>query len=92
MHPALIKAAIAMANTQQADIAEELKVARSTVHSVIEGNTRSKRVELRIAAIINRPLTEIWPQWYGPKASRRRRLSAAEIQAALKTLPTAARN
>ncbi len=77
MHPAQIKAALEMRDTRLVDIAKQCGgVTRGTVTRVVRGQSRSQRIEKRIAATIGLPLAEIWPQWYGPKAKRRRALSA----------------
>lgn len=77
MHPAQIKAALEMRETRLVDIASQCGgVTPGAVTRVVRGQSRSQRIEKRIAATIGLPLAEIWPQWYGPKAKRRRALSA----------------
>lgn len=69
---AAIKYALALRDYTQADVARECGVSRNTVHLVIHSRGRSKKIELRIAAITRLPLAELWPEWHGPKAGRRR--------------------
>lgn len=75
MHPAQIKAALAMASppASQKEVALQCGVSPSLVYDVIHGNRRSTRVANRIAVITRLPLAELWPQWFGPNARRRRR-------------------
>jgi|GEM_PF-1336874 len=79
-HAARIKYALACSNYTQADLALELDRSRSAVSMVINGRGRSKRIELRIAAITRRPLAELWPQWHGPNAKPRRRRALSTTQ------------
>ncbi len=65
MHPAQIKAALAVAGFKQVDLARDLGLAGNTINAVINGRSRSKQVEERIAEITRLPLAELWPQWYG---------------------------
>lgn len=77
MHPAMIQAELKIQGLTQRDISKQIGgVSDSAVHLVIQGRGRSKRIETRIAAVIGKPLADIWPQWYGPKAKRRRVRSA----------------
>ncbi|MEW5833635.1 MAG: helix-turn-helix domain-containing protein [Pseudomonadota bacterium] len=84
MHPAQIQAALKMATpaTLQADVARQCDVVPTVVHDVIHGNRRSRKVELRISSITRLPLSELWPQWYGPHAKARRRYSKPDLSAA----------
>lgn len=83
MHPTLIKAALKLHGITQADIARQCgDVSAPLVYQVIEGLTRSKRIELRIAAATQLPLAELWPQWHGPHAKPRRRRVVSNIQIA----------
>ncbi|MBI2397710.1 MAG: hypothetical protein HYV17_07920 [Xanthomonadales bacterium] len=54
------------------------------IHAVINGRSRSRRIENRIAVLLKKPLHEIWPQWYSPNGERieirRRHVPAAERQ------------
>jgi len=85
MHPAEIQAALKMRDYSQTELAAEVvgrsgkRVTPTSVYQVIQGRARSKSIELRIAAIINKPLAEIWPQWYGPTASRSARPDSRTI-------------
>ena len=81
MHPAQIKAALEMRSTTQAAIATQCDVTPTTVNDVLHGRKRSKQIEIRIAAITQLPLAELWPQWYGPKAKRRRARPSSSITA-----------
>lgn len=83
MHPALIQAALKMQGVTQADIAAQCgRVSATAVYQVIQGNSRSKRIEMRIAAVTKLPLAELWPDWHGPKAKGR--FSTDHITAALR--------
>lgn len=64
MHPAQIRAALAMAGYNQADLARELGLAPTTVSAVINGRGHSAQVEERVAAITGHTLEELWPQWH----------------------------
>ena len=64
MHPVQIKASLEIAGFTQAYIADECKCSREFVGSVIRGDSRSRRVEMAIAAAINKKPPEIWPTWY----------------------------
>jgi len=88
MTPELIKYAIALRGRTQRDIARECDIdSPSTVSMVINGRSRSKRIETRIAAITGMTLAELWPQWYGPHAQRRRpAMSPMKIAEALRAL------
>ncbi len=61
MHPEEIKAAIRMKGTTPTAIAEELRVSRSMVSHVINGNAKSARIQARIAQIIGKTTAAIWP-------------------------------
>lgn len=90
MHPALIKAALELASPpmRQADVARQCGVTATVVHDVIHGNRRSKKVELRIAASTRLPLAELWPEWHGPGANRRRKkpINTQAVAEALRAL------
>ena len=64
MHPADIKAEIEKAGLTQMDLARSTRVSHPTIHLVIYGKSRSKKVETAIAKVIGKPLTAIWPKWY----------------------------
>lgn len=89
MHPAQIQAALKMRGVTQAQIAKttgERELSKTAVYQVIQGRSRSKRIEMRIAEITGLRLADLWPQWYGPKASRRSApvLSIAQVADALR--------
>jgi lambda repressor-like predicted transcriptional regulator len=69
VHPEEIKAALRMRGVTPAALADELEVAPSTMSQVISGRSTSARVMERIAAIIGKPVTTIWP----PKPTLQRR-------------------
>lgn len=79
---ARIKYALELRQYTQSDVARECKVSRGMVFQVIQGIGRSKKVENRIAAITQIALEELWPQWHGPQAGRRRRSSINTSRAA----------
>lgn len=87
MHPAMIQAALKMRGITQTQIAQECgRVSDTAVHQVIQGRSRSRRIELRIAAATRLPLADLWPQWYGAQAKRRRNpVSAAQLADALRS-------
>lgn len=80
--PAKIKYELALHDYTQADVARECGIAPTTVGAVVHGRSRSRKVELRIAAITQKPLAELWPQWHGPDAHRRRRKPTTTSRAA----------
>lgn len=61
MHPEQIKAEMRMAGTTPAMLADELGVANSSISQVIYGRAESARIKARIAKIIGKPVTAIWP-------------------------------
>jgi len=61
MHPEEIKAAMRMRGVTPTALADELKVANSSVSQVISGRTVSDRIQKRIAGIIGKPVATIWP-------------------------------
>lgn len=67
MHPAQIKATLEIAGYSLADLARELEVTRATVSAVVNGRSRSKQVEERIAAVTRLAPEALWPHWYGEK-------------------------
>lgn len=73
---ARLKYELAIRDYRQSDVARECSVEPTTVGAVIHGRSRSRKIETRIAAITRLPLAELWPQWYGEYASRRRRARA----------------
>lgn len=61
MHPAKLKAEIAMAKSSSAIIADELNVSYASISNVINGKSRSKRIEKRIAEVINMDPKVLFP-------------------------------
>lgn len=61
MHPEQIKAEMRMVGWTQAKVADDLKVSRSSVSQAITGTVRSSRIQKRIAEIIGKPMSAIWP-------------------------------
>lgn len=87
MTPLEIQIALKKAGFLQADIARQCDVKPPLVHDVVYGQRRSKKVEMCLAAAIGKRLIDIWPDRYGPNASRsRQRFSAAERAERLKRL------
>lgn len=78
MHPAEIKAALAVAGFKQVDLAREFELEPGSISSVINGRSRSRQVEERIAEVTRQPLEVLWPQWYAEGGELI--LSAAERQ------------
>lgn len=70
MHPEQIKAAMRMAGTTPAMLCDELGVAASSVSQTISGHIKSQRIQGRIAQIIGKPVTEIWPNQVTLRRSR----------------------
>lgn len=70
MHPAEIQAALKIRGYSQSDVARDCGIERTTVGAVVNGRSRSQRVEARIAAITGIPLEKLWPQWHGDPAHR----------------------
>jgi lambda repressor-like predicted transcriptional regulator len=85
MHPAQIQAALKMRGISQVDVAKECgEVSPTAVYQVIQGNSRSQRIEMCIARITGLKLAELWPQWHGPKSGRRPVMSTAQVADALR--------
>lgn len=85
MNPELIKAAIRMAGTTPAAIADELELGRSTISHVIHGRGTSLRVQERIAKIIGKPVIEIWPNHTTLRRSRTQIVAQHDPSAASKS-------
>ena len=87
MHPAQIQAALKMRGITQTEVADQCDgVTPTAVYQVIQGKSRSKRIEMRIAAITGMTLAELWPQWHGPQANRQRlSLSPAKVAATFRS-------
>lgn len=71
-NPTRVRMALMAAGCTQADIARSCGVASNTVSAVVHGRGRSAKVENRIASVTGLLVSELWPQWYGPEAQRRR--------------------
>jgi lambda repressor-like predicted transcriptional regulator len=69
MHPAHIKAALEIAGTNQAKVAEELGVSGSAVNLVINGRSVSRSIAEHIAKKIGKSLDDIWPGRYTDQAA-----------------------
>ncbi len=77
---ATVKIALMLAGITQAEIADQCGVAPNTVNAVVHGRSRSRKVENRITTATGVSREQLWPQWYGPNAVRRRKpVSGAEI-------------
>jgi len=64
MDPIDIKHAIERAGSSQTKIARELHVSVPTVNCVIWRGDVSAPVRNKIAAVIGKPVAEIWPKYY----------------------------
>lgn len=85
------KIALIRANVRQAAIARRVHVSESVVSRVVNGTTRSRRVETAIAAATQTSPSDLWPEWYGSKRrSRKPRTSLGQCEAALAALAAAA--
>jgi lambda repressor-like predicted transcriptional regulator len=87
MHPAEIQAALKIRGYSQASVARDCGVEPTTVGAVVNGRSRSQRVEARIAELTGLPLERLWPLWHGDPALREARsglvLSTDEIELVL---------
>lgn len=82
-----VKIALMLAQVTQADIARQCKVEPASVSAVVNGRSRSKTIETRIASAVGVLPDVLWPQWYGAEAKRRKkRPSGSEIAARLMAL------
>lgn len=68
MHREDIKAALRKRGYTLSDVAQRLKIDRSTVSGVLLGR-RSERVEAEIASLIGMDLKDVWPERYGEQPS-----------------------
>ncbi len=66
LHPEIIKAELRIYGASQSSIAREMKVSHVSVLRVIDGMSRSARIERRIAELLGRQPWQLWPQWYAP--------------------------
>ncbi len=62
MHPENIKAQLRIRGVTMADLAREFEVGHDTVRQVVMGITKSKRINNRIAEILNKTVEELWPK------------------------------
>ena len=69
MKPLEIKHAIENAGLTQKELAKKENVTPTAVNRVIWRNDTSSRIRKAIARVINRPVEEIWPEYYLSKAS-----------------------
>lgn len=86
MHPEEIKAAMRIAGTTPAMLADRLQVTPGTISIVIHGRSESARVKAHIAKIIGKPVSVIWPTakrptLQRPKGTVKRKKAAARVQA-----------
>lgn len=78
MTPLQIKKALEDLEIRQIDVVTRLglpKTSRPIVSMVINGNSRSRRVEKEISDLTGHPLHVLWPSWYrknGTAIKRRR--------------------
>ena len=72
MHPEQIKAELRMRGTSASEVADAMNRSRAVVSNVIHSRTKSRRIATLVAAIIERPLEEIWPGRYPATKSKRR--------------------
>lgn len=79
--PEQIKAAMRMKGITQTALSEQLHVAKSTVSQVISGRSVSARVQGRIAEIIGKSVSEIWPKENQRPVLRRTRAAIAADRA-----------
>jgi len=62
--PSTIKTWIKQANSSSHTIAKRCKVQPSAVSQVVNGRTRSKKLESALAKATGRTLAELFPSWY----------------------------
>jgi lambda repressor-like predicted transcriptional regulator len=68
MHPNDIQSAVKKAGFSASAISREFDVSHVSVVRVIQGASRSQRIEERIAEVTDIPLYRLWPQWYSAPA------------------------
>lgn len=61
MKPNEILAALMLKEHRPVDIARKYKVTRGMISNVIYGRCKSQKIREEIAAIISKPVEEIWP-------------------------------
>jgi hypothetical protein len=80
MTPLQIKQALEEKEIRQIDVVVALgmpKTSRPIVSAVINGTSRSRRVEKQISKITGLALHELWPDWYAPSGKAVKRRKAA---------------
>lgn len=76
MDSAAIKYELERRGLTQADVAMLLGITDPSVSAVVSRRHRSELVERGIAAAIERPVHEVWPDWYASDGSRIRKRRA----------------
>lgn len=79
MTPANINRLLADKGMRHVDVVLRLgmkKTSRPIVSMVINGNSRSRRVEQAISEITEVPLSLLWPEWYPPNTKKGTRRAA----------------
>lgn len=61
MHPEQIKAEMRMRGITPSVLADELGVANSSISQVISGRAESARIKARIAEVVGKPVSVLWP-------------------------------
>jgi len=69
MKPLDIQFLIRRAGKTQAALARELAVSKTTVTTVIQGKSRSRRVAQAIADLTGRTVDELWPGAYAQESA-----------------------
>ncbi len=62
MTPVEIKAALILKGIKMVEVAEKCNVKPTTVSQVIAGRSKSARIQITIAKIIEKDVCEIWPK------------------------------
>jgi lambda repressor-like predicted transcriptional regulator len=62
MHPELIKAEMRMRGVTPAALADQLGLTRPSVTSVINGKQTSRPVMDAVAKVLDRKVSDLWPQ------------------------------
>lgn len=94
MNPIQIQYLMRAAGHSMADVARSLHNKRTgrhltpaAVRAVIYGQARSRRIEVRIAALTGLPQHQLWPEWYDaqgkPIHAQRRYTTASEMAACM---------
>lgn len=83
MHPEEIKAALRMKGVTLASLADELRVSKSMVTHLINGDAQSSRIAGHIAGLLGKPVEVLWPpKPQRPRLRRTREQIAAQRAAA----------